>query len=233
MKCNPWQGLLVAVGVLGCRETKSSEYVHTREIIELTQVVAEAGDRALVSVSLRTNGVNGTYVELAPGDTLEVSAGALTKELKQTSSGLYEATLGTGAGVDFTVDLDRAEEPDAPQSFGTLPMPFEITAPAADDVFSRAKDDLVVRWDSMEDVAGALRLTGPCIADYKADLDGTAGAVTLGMGEIASTDPQHPGSCAIEVQVSFARLGQPDPMLNPDSTFQGTQVRKVTIQSDP
>ena len=235
MKWNVWRGigLFVVAGILGCRETKSSEYIHTREIIELTQVVAEASDKALVSVSLRTDGVNGTYVELAPGDTLEVSAGALTKELKAISSGTYQATLGTGAGVDFTVDLDRAEEPDAPQSFGTLPMPFEITAPAADDVVSRASDDLVVRWDTMEDVAGALHITGPCIAEYSAELDGLAGAFTLGMGELTSTDPQQPGSCVVDLEVSFSRVGQPDPMLNPDSTFQGTQVRKVTIQSEP
>ncbi len=226
--------LFAAAAVLGCRETKSSEYVHTRDIVERVQVVATGADAAEVNVVLRTSGVNGSYVELAKGDTLEASAGTLSKAMKEISSGMYQTTLGTGAAVAFTVDFDRAEEPDASLSRGTPPLPFEIGAPLEGDTVSRSMEDLVVTWEAKEDgVIGAIHITGPCIFEYNAEVDRTAGGVTVAKGELTSLDAQKPEGCDIEVSVSFERDGEADPMLHPDSTFQGFQVRKVTIGSEP
>lgn len=235
MKMNLMLGatLAIASAVLGCRETTSSEFVRTGGIAALIDVTADAADHSQVRVELAVGGPNGTLVDLNKGDKLIASVGTETKDLQSVSNGVYEGTFATGKEVEFTVNFDRVEDKDAPDSKGTLPPPFDLTKPVATDKLSRASDALVITWDQVPNAEGTIDVSGDCIFSYTTTVSGSAGTMTVPKGTIKNLDDKKPETCTVEVDVSFKREGVIDPNFDQDGWFNTFQERKVSFTSDP
>lgn len=237
MKSALYGGLIVAVaaGILGCKETTSSEFIKTGGMAALIDVTAESADSAKVHVELRVGGPNSnTFVILRNGDTLSAKDDTESKQLVAVTDGVYEGTFATGKEVPFTVSLNRTDDTDAPSSKGTLPPPFSITAPAESAVVSRSKEDLIVLWDKIDAADGTLSVDGPCLflgKDY--DINPSSGSYTIPRGDLESFDDKKPESCTATLDVKIRRAGTPDPNFDPDSYFNTYQKRSMTFTSAP
>ena len=226
--------VLGALALVGCKETTSSEFIRTGGIAALMSVTAESADSSKVHVELRVGGAqSNTFVILDSGDRLTAKAGDVTQDLKAVDEGVYEATFPTGAQVEFTVGLDRAEDEDAPGSRVTLPASFNITAPQPEDVLSRADDGVIIVWTPVADTQGAVTLSGSCITSTSYDVSGSAGTLVVAPGELTSANEEMPESCTVDIEISFRREGTADPAFDDESYIVAYQARRASFVSDP
>lgn len=226
--------LLATLTFLGCKETTSSEFVRTGGIAALMSVTADSADSSVVHVELRVGGANSnTYVILDGGDRLTATVADETKDLYSVAEGVYEGKFSTGAQVEFTVGLDRAEDEDAPNSNATLPASFTITQPLATDELSRADDSVFIVWTPVANSTGTLELSGSCIQSQSFSVSGASGMQVVAAGELLSTDEMMPESCTVDISISFERAGAADPAFDDDSYFNAYQVRASSFISSP
>lgn len=226
--------VIAAALLVACKETTSSEYVRTGRIAALMSATSEGPDSSTVHVELRAGGANSnTYVILRGGDTLSARVDAETKSLRAVDEGVYEGTFAGGGQVEVSINLDRAQDEDAPDSKATLPAAFTITGPQPEDTLSRSEDGLFITWTPVADAEGTLRLRGDCIVEASFAVSGGAGMWLVGAGELASADDATPESCAVDVEMTMRRDGAADPAFDEESYFFTSQKRTVSFTSDP
>ena len=143
--------ILGAAAFCGCSNT-SSENVATQGINADIDVIANGSGTTFVDAELEvgSGGIGATSLELAPGDTLTVTANGIQKTMTEDSSVLgrfrYIASFDfDDAGTMFTVAFVRNNGMNAPNSNVTLPDGFVVQSPTNIDVFGQA-DNIPIVW---------------------------------------------------------------------------------------
>lgn len=232
--------LLLAAAVLslwGCScETVDSGDIKTSGLYADLEAEATGNGRTQLKASLTLGQGSLTYLRLAEGETLVASSGATSKTMSRTTlfgATWYEAELATDAAdAPFTIALTRVADTSAPSSTVTLPRPFTLTAPAANQVVSRAGGPLQVTWQ----VAGSgdeLRLSasGPCINSVSELTLSDSGAHQLPAFS-ARTD-EAATTCNVVVKLARLRHGTVDPAYGKGGDFVARVTRQVAISSTP
>jgi hypothetical protein len=225
-------GLAVTVMALaaGCKTTSSAD-LRTGGISAEIHVSATSGSASKVSVQMSPGSGFSPLdvVKLGGGDALYAETGG---QRRQMGAGTfdYEAGFATGAAeTAFRVILDRArpDDIDAPDSTGTLPMPFDL-ASLGGATISRSQS-LSLSWSpSGTPDRMVLDIQGSCVEDMAIAIPGDPGTYVLPLdGEIR--DP----SCQVTLTLHRSRVGVADPNLNAGSSFLLEQVRTTTFTSVP
>ncbi|MDI1431299.1 hypothetical protein [Polyangium sorediatum] len=227
---------VVSLGVLsGCKETVDSQNVKTAGIAAILFATAESDQETRLTATLKVGGdESNTYVDLSGGDSIFASAGDKRVQMQTQETGVYEAKFNTAAeGTELLVDLQRADDDDAPSSRGTLPAPFDLTIGAS--AVSRAAD-LNITWTpsgSNDDVR--LELNGPCTFLETIDVPGDSGTHTIQANTLQATGSadQPPPTCDITVTMTRTRRGTTDIAFDSESSFILQQVRVGKFTSTP
>ncbi|WP_437314364.1 hypothetical protein [Sorangium sp. So ce385] len=226
---------LAASGLLaGCTETLDSKQIRTGGISATIEATAESASSTSVKATLKAGGdESNTYVILSAGDRISATADGEEVEMSSESSGVYVAHFDIGeGGTEFTVRLDREDDDDAPNNAGTLPDPFDLEALPKDPV--PRGEDLTVTWapsGSGDDMV--IRVDGRCIFAKTFDVGGDPGTYTIEADELEATSSQEPESCDVDLVISRTRGGTTDKTLDPESSFELSQVRQGRFTSAP
>lgn len=226
---------LAASGLLaGCTETLDSKQIRTGGISATLEATAESESSTSLKAILKAGGdESNTYVILSAGDRISATADGEEVEMSSESAGVYVAHFDVGeGGTEFTVQLTREDDDDAPDNAGTLPDPFELEALPKEPV--PRGEDLTVTWSpsgSGDDMV--IRVDGDCIFSKTFDVGGDTGTYTIVAGELEPTSSQEPKSCDVDVVISRTRGGTTDKNLDPESSFELSQVREGRFTSAP
>jgi len=232
---------LVVVGLLGllamgCKseETTSSVNIRTGGIAALIDVYADSATKATVHVELKVGGSSSnTYVGLDNGDQLIATAGDQEKTLGTADGvGRYEAVFSdVAADTLFTVVLERPHDTTAADNSGTLPAPFDLDKPKADQ--SRKDDDLDVTWaPSGSDDGMDFDFDGSCIFPYSRS-PSDSGSFTVAKDTLESTGGDKPEACQLTLKAQRSRSGSADAAFDSESYFRLHQRRSTSFSSSP
>ncbi|MCC6215986.1 MAG: hypothetical protein IT376_14060 [Polyangiaceae bacterium] len=225
---------VLGVGAAGCKETIDSKNLRTAGIALTMTVTASSESSSTVKAVLRAGGdESNTYVDLSDGDALFATGGTETKEMGAESTGVYQTSFATGAAdTPFKVDLQREDDDPAPNSSGTLPAPFSLTAFATS---SFARDaDVVVEW-SPSGTSDDMRIeaNGSCIFLYTHDIPGDTGSFTIPAGALDAPESSKDETCDIDLEITRNRSGSADPALDPESSVTLRHRRTSKFTSTP
>jgi hypothetical protein len=220
-------------GLTGCTETLDSQNIKTAGISATIEATAPSETESTVHVTLKAGGdESNTYIDLGGGDRIFATVGGERKEMSSVSSGEYEAESTKGAAdTEFKISLERADGDNAPDSIGTLPAPFDLTAVSG--TVSRATD-LEIAWSPAADDGMEIELDGTCIFNEKIDVASNATSHTVPANSLDSTGPSDmPATCDLTVTVRRSRVGTADRALDAESSFLLEQVRSMKVTSSP
>ena len=225
-------GIVSLAALSGCTETLDSDLIKTKGIAATVEVSADSDVSSRVHVTLQAGGdESNTYIELQSGDALYASADGDRTGMEHVDEGEYDADFGTGlGGVEFVVDLQRADDTPAPNSRGILPEGF--TLDAIEEDLSRATDDLVVTWDGGGGGEMNIAIEGSCIFSFDEDVSDN-GSYTIDAGELKAKDDDKPESCELKATLTRTAHGTPDPAFDGESDFILRQVRSDSFDSKP
>ena len=145
-----------------CARVDSSD-VRTGGVYADLEVTASGDGTSIVIAGLRVGGPqSNTYLDLVDGDTLTAHGGDQSQEMRKARSLLgrvtYRARFPLEAEnspfrVAFARDAHDPKEKEcrgesAPNSFATLPAPFDLDAPRSRRTFSRRSDFIEIIWSS-------------------------------------------------------------------------------------
>jgi len=133
---------LLVLSISGCSQT-SSENVTTQGIRADILVIAEGLGATVVKAQLEvgSGGPGRTMLNLAPGDSLTVTANGIEKTMVKDISIIgeieyYASYPFDDAGTQFVVSLNRNNGVSAPNSNVILPEGFVVMLPTSGTVFS-------------------------------------------------------------------------------------------------
>ena len=225
--------------LLACTNTES-ENIKTSGIHADIDVTATGTGQTEVSTWLRVGASSNTFLDLSDGDELIASKGTESKKMTRREvfgSVTYNATFDADAAeTEFKVAFERENDVSAPNSHGTLPAAFSLTAPAAAASFARATDTITITWDP----SGAsdrmhVAANGTCIQAYDVDLDGDPGTATINPSAFKEpTDAEQQGkTCDVTIELRRTRPGTVDSAYGEGGDFISRQVRSRKISSKP
>jgi len=231
---------VIALGLIGCKETIDSGNLRTRGIAMITKVTATSESSVVVHTELVAGGdESNTFVILRDGDELIADADGDEMEMEAVDEGVYEAEFDVGlGGTVFTVNLERDDDDSAPDNSGSLPEPFDITSDFGATPMSRA-EEMEVTWDpsgesddmqiEFDDDAGE-----SCIFMKRDTIAGDPGAYTVEAAFLDGTGPDdEQESCDVIATITRSRSGSTDNGLDDESSFVLEQVRSVDFVSAP
>ena len=142
--------LLLGFVLWGCSEPVDSSNLKTSGIYAWINVEATSATLANVGVNLSSGSTPfASDVDLNGGDALRVETNSDSRQLSQGGLpvlGLnYEANVAYSGDSAFRVALLRTDGVDATQSTVSIPLPFNITSPAASTSFTNV-DTLALTW---------------------------------------------------------------------------------------
>lgn len=238
-----WAGMMALVMVgSGCGESVDSEDIATSGIYGDFDATAEGNGKTDVEIALRVGGsTSNTTVELADSDALEVTAAGQNYTPNKWSPPFndathYRTTVDTEAGdTEIKISLTRADFDDAPSSTVTLPQPFSIQSPSANDEFSRENDDIAIQLSNADqDSELFVSVAGDCIDGYTEKVNGTGSAIiSSGTLEKDEDDEDAKDTCDATLTVERRRSGNMDPAFEEGGRFRAKQVRSVDIRTKP
>jgi|GEM_PF-1928091 len=122
--------------------------------IHATVRIGASESTTYVDARLTAGGPNGSDVELSLGDRLTATAYGETKLLRREPQlfGAYDSYIvefqDNIPGEVLRLNLSRESDPDAPNSYITIPATVNVTAPSGDGVTTVAIDETVdLVWD--------------------------------------------------------------------------------------
>lgn len=220
-----------------CEAVDSSSVLTDGMYADLT-AAADGSGQTLVKAVLRVGGAtSNTYVNLEGDDRLTATAGETTLDLEVNALGDYRdytATFDVEAEDSlFTVAFLRTVDEGAPASTMTLPAPFALAGPAAEDVISR-QADITLTWEPAgTNDAMSWRVNGECFFDAYGQVQGDPGTVVIPAGSLESVNEDAPTACEATVTVWRSRAGALDPGFGEGGAVFGQQLRQLTFRSDP
>lgn len=224
--------------MLACTNTES-ENIKTAGIHIDVDVTATGNGQTTVGASMRVGSASNTYLNLTGDDQLFGIKGSEKKEMTERQllgAVWYNAVFDVDAAeTEFAVAFERTSDVSAPNSHGTLPAAFSLTAPAASAEFARATDTITVSWDpSGSSDRMHIYANGTCIQAYDVEIDGDPGTATINPNTFKepADEEQQGKTCKVTIEVRRTRPG------NIDEAFEGgdfisRQVRTVEINSKP
>ncbi len=160
---------LIAVLTVGCSQT-SSENVTTQGIHADIRVIAEGNGATVVKAKLEvgSGGLGRTMLNLAPGDSLTVTANGIQKTMIKDTSIFgeieYRASFAfDDADTQFVVALNRNNGVSAPNSNVTLPDGFVVMLPTSATVFRTGQIIDVVWAPSGTAIVPFISITVDCV----------------------------------------------------------------------
>jgi len=228
-----------AVGLVGCGESIDSTSVKTDGIWADFTARADGSGNTDVRAGLKTGGPNSnTFLTLEEGDELTFHADGdphdpNTQEVFDQYEVYVKNISVDQGGTEFRVEFTRENGEDAPNSSVVLPEKFQITAPSADEEFSRSSDDVTVEIDSeQQGTDKRVIVRGDCLnTTYNSDFSGTS--VTIPADELESEDDSDaPDECEAEIEVKRIMGGEVDGAYEGGS-FSGVQKRTTSFTSTP
>ncbi|GAA0624048.1 hypothetical protein GCM10009534_69570 [Kribbella sandramycini] len=229
--------LAAALILTGC-STADAKDIRTSGIrADFVVTVKDRSRGADVRGTLRAGTL--TYVKLGDGESLHVTGGTASTDLRHSKSLGVTSYLGRldgeqRAGTEITFDLRRdSENQSAPRSTVVLPERLQLTAPAIGTTASR-KSPLAVRFDSAPtDLPTTVHWSGPCIQDGELRLPSGAvgGQIPANAIRLAATpSPGQPGvACTIKVKVFRQAIGVRDPAFKDGTVIAEAQsTRELT-----
>ncbi len=240
--------ILLLFPAFGC-EVVSSNDVKTSGVYASMRVTATGDGTSDVVAQLLVGGaLSNTSLDLSAGDRLDLIVGSDTQTM-QTSKGLfgnmsYHATVADDReNTPFRIAFTRASNDpaeadclggDAPNSFATLPAPFDIVGPNSDDTFSRETDDILIEWNAFGHIDDIhLSIDGSCISSH--DMNGVddSGVITIPAGTLEPDVGEELSTCDLTIELRRIRTGMVDPAYGEGGTFTATQIRTRGIVSAP
>lgn len=229
---------LLLAGLVGCTEPIKSSEVATSEMVAEMDVTCDGQTSVATALFTYGSGFPVTYVQLSYDDTLSAVAGGLSKEMSELVLDdliSYIASFElTEADTEFQITLERVLDEGAAGNTATLPPPFEITAPADAQSFSRGADDLTIAWEgaAADGDRTTLVIDGDCIDGYEELLSEDLGTVTIPAGDLVSSTGHETETCEVMVWVKRERSGELDPAFA-GGTMSARQYRAVEILAEP
>jgi len=237
MQCiKTFQTLLILCFLpLAACSTVDSTDIKTSGIDASITLNATGNNSTAVEVSL-SSGSDG--VRLIDGDTLVATSGASSKTLSGTD-GFYDTTFGTDAGAVYTIELRRPNDPNASSSV-SLPAPFTITAPAANQLFPSGSN-VNVQWSpamnsvliyayttSCTDTAG-----GSVQKSNSISVVGINGGYTIATANLLPSGIDPNITCVCNVNLIHQVQGTISPNLKSGSTITAAQLRNISFLINP
>ena len=241
--------LSITAGTLvGCAEV-DSEQIRTSGFFVNADVTA-AGDVANIQVRLRTgDDFDSDTIVLTSGDQLSANLTGQTIELPRLNAA-YSGTFNPAAGGDeLTLSLARPNDTDAPNSRVTLPLDFDISAPAFSTSFA-AGDSITVVW-SPGDRGSTMTLS------YSADCTLIEGSNSFHGGRVGRTFNNIPDTgthtvavnailnafndqeelvrgipCPLEITLTRERSGSLDPAFQ-NGSIDASRTKTVLVTATP
>ncbi|CAN96203.1 MULTISPECIES: hypothetical protein [Sorangium] len=228
---------VAASGLLaGCTETLDSQQIKTGGISATLEAIAESASSTTLRATLKAGGdESNTYVILSAGDRISATVDGEAVAMSAESDGVYEAAVDVGAGgteIRVLLDRDDEDDDDATNNVGTLPEPFDLEALPREPV--PRGEDLTIAWSpstSGDDMV--IDVKGRCIFSKTFDVGGDPGTYTIEAGELEATSSQETESCDVDVVIRRSRNGTTDNNLDPESSFELSQVRGGRFTSAP
>lgn len=236
----PLRPVLVLIGAsaLACSSVKSDDVLTDAMWADLWVTSSAVGEGSTASAILRVGGADSnTFVNLEGGDFLEVSDAVGTYEMSEVALGdLYSYTAALDAeveGDEFHFALVRDVDDGAPDSSGSMPAPFELTAPLDNPEWHPAVEPITVTWDSAgTNDAIQLSVVSDCALTYIVDVSGDPGTYTIESGAVTVT-AEAGTECSSYVQVQRRRAGDLDPGYGEGGTIYGIQERRADVRLIP
>ena len=160
---------LLVLTVSGCSQT-SSENVTTQGIYADILVIAEGLGATVVRAQLEVGSgpLGRTMLDLAPGDSLTVTANGIQKPMIKDTSLIGEIEYFAGfsfddPGTQFVVSLNRNNGVNAPNSNVALPEGFVVMLPTSGTVYLRGEVIDVVWAPSGTAIVPSILMTVDCV----------------------------------------------------------------------
>jgi hypothetical protein len=217
---------------VACTETVDSDEVRTGGVYPEIEVTADGSGDSTVKVNLKVGGVlSNTYLELRGDDTLEVSAGDKTKELRESDDGYTTVFPVDGEATEFTIAFLRGDDDEsAPASTVELPAPFKLSV--KDKEASRKSDDVSFSWTPAGDDNISWHIEGDCIQsnDGVTPDDGTG---TIAADNFVEIEQFKDESCGVTLALTRTTTGRLDSAFEKGGEIVAHQVRKKSFTSKP
>jgi hypothetical protein len=229
--------IVALLALPGCAESVESENVFTDGVYAELRASATANGTLMRAILVVGGSDSNTYLELTGGDSLSVTAGAETKELRAQRLGdRYHYTSNLAVveeDTEVVFRFERSIDDGAPDSRCTMPRPTRIDAPVEGDTFSRVQDAVVITWDtSGSNQPIELEVTGDCFTTLYQSFEDDPGSHTIEAETLASIeDPAT--ACQATVTLSRTTSGSLDPGFGEGGSVVCIQSRSTTFRSEP
>jgi hypothetical protein len=217
----------------GCKGSTTSDLVPTNNIA--ADITASDDGNGSVLLSVHTHAISpggdDQTLLLVGDDHFQATFGKQASALSDEGGGVYETAFNANATAtsDIVLSLARTKFDAAPESVGTMPESVALDGFEGATI-SRGVDSIDVQLPQTVG-AKSVDIEGPCISSLHYDLGTSAGDLYIGPGDVYSSNAY--AECYVNMTVTTALSGSPDPKLHPRSTFLLTRSRTTSFYSVP
>ena len=227
----------LALSTLGCAEDVDSEDIRTSGMYAIFEAVADGSGETTISAQLRVGGDDGTFVELTGQDELTASTEDDDMVLRHDNSGnrhYYEGSLdGDEEGLEIQIAFSRGDEDDdAPDSYASLPAPFEASLEDEDAEYIHRGNDVFIVWDNEASGRMEWSLEGDCVKSESGSTNDD-GSLTIDAEDIEVWETDRGEACDVTVTLDRIEEGETDSAFEEGGEFYAIQRRTVTFNSMP
>ena len=235
--------LFVTLGlctVLSACNTVNSKDLKTSGITADITIDGSSSQTSVTAFLSTGSGLGADPVNLDPGDTLSTSDGTNSQVMVKASNGKYITSFPGNTSKPYTVSLTRNADVDAPNTAVTLPAPFTINSPTANQTFV-SNAPIPLTWSPAAG-SGTLKTNHSvdCTDNTGATLSSNSASYTIsntGNTSITLSMPTpSPGttlaSCSAIITLKLSTNGTVDPAYGSGSIV-GRQTRSVSILVTP
>lgn len=221
----------------GCT-THESDSILTSGIHATLGATADGdGDTTVYGTLYLGNPVNLDFVDLVGDDQLVASHDGMSRIMTESEllgTVAYRTSFtGDGEDLEFHIALERSVDDGAPDSYCTLPAPFDIVTDAGQE-WSRA-DAFVFEWQP-SGAGDSMRWTaeGDCIRTATGSISSDTGSHTVPANSLQKREGEGVADeCEITLEVHRVRDGVLDPGYGEGGSMTCRQTRTTTMQTLP
>ncbi len=221
----------------GCAEDVDSTDIRTGGMYAIYEAVSDGSGETDISAQLRVGGDDGTFIELKADDELTVTTDedeATLRHIEKGNRHYYESTIdGDEGGLEIQIALSRGDlDDDAPDSFATLPKPFEAALEDKDLKDILRGNDVFIVWDNEANGKMEWSLEGDCVKSESGSTDDD-GSLTIKAEDVEVWESDQGEACDVTVTLDRIKKGETDTTFEEGGEFYAIQRRSVTFSSMP